>query len=513
MNRCEPMPKEDDLSEKARWWVTTAVLLALFLGAVDALIMSAAMPTIIADLGGLHAYSWVYSAYFLARAVSLPIFGKMADLYKIKSLFIVSISIFLAASIVAGISPNMVVLIGARIFQGIGAGGNFALVYIVLSDIAPHGKKGKTLSLASSIWGIASVLGPTLGGFIVSYFSWRWIFFINIPTSLFAMTLIAVFLVEIRQKKDRIHLDLAGVFTLSITIVGILTLLMVGGRDLRWLSPLSITLFTVSMLSGVGFYFIEKKSEEPILAMSFFSIRGFSIGNLSVFLSSFAIFSLFAYAPLFIQGALGKNPMQVGIAMLSLSLGWSIGSLLLGQVVHRIGEKTGAVAGALCLFAGAGLTLFFSHTTTMFTCFWVFYIVGTGMGLVVLSTLLVVQNCIEKSDLGVATSSHQFARTLGGTVGVGVCGGLVTAKMGAAFNALSRTDVFNGLSENLVSQLQNGIEHLFQPEFRSRLLPDLQVLLQKSVGESVKIVFWTVFFISILCLTFCLLLPAEEDSE
>lgn len=505
------MPKEGDISKKVRWWVITAALLALFLGAMDALIMSVAMPTIIADLGGLHVYSWVYSAYFLARAVSLPIFGKMADLYKIKSLFIVSISIFLVSSIVAGISPNMVVLILARIFQGIGAGGNFALVYIVLVDIAPHGKKAKTLSLAASIWGIASVLGPTLGGFIVSYFSWRWIFFINIPLSLFSMALIAVFLVETRQKKDRVHLDLAGAFTLSVTILGILTLVMVGGRDFRWLSPVSVTLFTVSILSGVGFYFIEKKSEEPILPITFFTIRGFSIGNLSVFLSSFAIFSLFAYAPLFIQGALGKNPMQVGIAMLSLSLGWSIGSLLLGQVVHRIGEKTGAVAGAICLLAGAGLTLFFSHTTTMFTCFWVFYLMGTGMGLVVLSTLLVVQNCLEKSDLGVATSSHQFARTLGGTVGVGVCGGLVTAKIGGALNALSRTDAFNGLSENLVSRLQNGIEHLFQPGFRSQLLPDLQVLLQKSVAESIQIVFWTVFFVSILCLVFCLFLPAEGD--
>ncbi len=460
----EPLRTDGDISEKSRWWVITAALIALFLGAMDALIVSAAMPTIIAELGGMQAYSWVYSAYFLARAVSLPIFGKMADLYKIKLLFIISIGIFLLASIVAGISPNIGVLIFARVFQGIGAGGNFALVYIVLADIAPAGKRAKSLSLASAIWGIASVLGPTLGGFIVTYFSWRWIFFINIPISLFSMVLIAFLLVEMRPKRDRVHLDLAGVFTLSIAILGPLMLLMLGGRDFEWLSPLSITLLTVSILSGIGFYFAEKKSKEPILALEFFAIRGFSIGNISVFLCSFSIFSLFAYAPLYIQDTLGKTPMQVGIAMLSLSLGWSIGSLVLGQVLHRIGEKTAAVAGAIFISVGTGLTLSFSPTTTMFACFWIFQLVGIGMGLVGLSTLLVVQNCLDTSDLGVATSTHQLARTLGGTVGVGVCGGF------------------------------------------------MQGMLQKSVGEGVQTVFWIVFLISLMCFVFCLLLPAKRDS-
>jgi len=460
----EPVRTEGDISEKSRWLVITAALIALFLGAMDALIVSAAMPTIIAELGGMHAYSWVYSAYFLARAVSLPIFGKMADLYKIKLLFIISIGIFLLSSIVAGMSPNIGILILARVFQGIGAGGIFALVYIVLADIAPAGKKAKTLSLASAIWGVASVLGPTLGGFIVTYFSWRWIFFINIPISLFSMVLITVFFVEIRPKRDRVHLDLAGVFTLSIAILGLLMLLMLGGRDFEWLSPPAVALLTVSILSGIGFYFAEKKSKEPILALEFFAIRGFSIGNISAFLCSFSIFSLFAYAPLYIQGTLGKTPMQVGIAMLSLSLGWSIGSLVLGQVLHRIGEKTAAIAGAIFLCIGTGLTLSFSHTTTLSACFWVFQLVGIGMGLVGLSTLLVVQNCLDNSDLGVATSSHQFARTLGGTVGVGVCGGFV------------------------------------------------QGMLQKSVGEGVQTVFWIVFLISLMCLVFCLFLPAKKVS-
>jgi len=498
------------VNEKVRLWVISAALLALFIGAMDSLIMSAAMPTIIADLGGLDIYSWVYTAYFLARAVALPVFGKLADLFKTKILFVTSIGAFMISSLVAGISPNMTVLIVARVFQGIAAGGNFALVYVVLTDMSPPGKRAKTLSLASFIWGIASVLGPTIGGVIVTYFSWRWVFFINIPICLFSITLLAVYLVEIRPKKNRVNLDMAGVATLSFTIVGLLTLLMLGGRDFGWLSSVSIGLVIITLVSGFGFYLSEKRAREPILALKFFTIRGFSIGNLSVFFSSFAIFSLFAYAPLFIQGALGRSPMQVGVAMLSLSLGWSLGSLLLGQVFYRLERKTASIIGAIFLVIGSGLTLMFNHQTSMTTCFWVFQLVGIGMGFVAISTLLVVQNALDESDLGVATSSNQFARSLGGTIGIGVSGVFVTAKIRTTMDALSLSGVIGALPANLVIQLRENYERLFQPGFQSQLLPQVKMALQKTMGENMRVVFWIVLAASLLCFISCLFLPAGK---
>ncbi len=505
--------KDKNITAKGRYWVISAALLALFLGALDALIMSAAMPTIIADLGGIHVYSWVYSAYFLARAVSLPIFGKLSDLFKTRTLFLISVSIFLVSSIVAGLAPNMAVLIFSRVFQGIGTGGNFALVYIVLADIAPPGKRAKTLSLASSVWGLSSVLGPTIGGFIVTYFSWRWVFFINIPTCLLSIALIAIFLVETRPKKAKADLDIAGAATLSLSVLAFLTLMMTGGRDFAWLSLESICLAAVTIISGLGFYYVEKRAVEPILELRFFKIRGFSIGNGSVFLSSFAIFALFAYAPLFIQGALGKTPMQVGIAMLSLSLGWSAGSFFLGQFFYKFGLKTGAITGAVFLSIGSGFTLTFTNLTSLFACFWVFMLVGAGMGFVTLSTLLVVQNCLDKSDLGVATTSHQFARSLGGTLGVGVCGGLVTAKITSAIDALSLSGTLDGLPADIILQIREHIERLFQPEFQSYLLPNVKTALQKSVGEGLHTVFWLVLAVSLICLAFCLCLPGGNNSE
>lgn len=499
-----------EISSKVRWLVIGAALTALFLGAMDALVMSAAMPTVIAELGGLDIYSWVYTAYFLARAVALPVFGKLADLFKVRALFLISISGFLVSSLAAGLATNMFVLIVARVFQGIAAGGNFALVYIVLSDMAPPGKRAKTLSLASFVWGIASVVGPTAGGFIVNYFSWRWVFFINIPICLISMAVLAAFLVEIRPKKKSVHLDLAGVATLSIAVVGLLSLMMLAGNEFDWTSTLAFSLIGITLISSIGFYFSEKAAPEPILALPFFKIRGFSIGNLSVFLSSFAIFALFAYAPLFIQGALGRSPAQVGLAMLSLSLGWSLGSLSIGQVFFRLDRKSVAIAGSVFLILGSGMTLNFNHQTSMTACFWVFLIVGIGMGFVAISTLIVVQEALDVTDLGVATSSNQFARSLGGTVGVGVCGGFVTGNIQASIDSLISTGALDRLPAHLIVQIRDNFERLFQPEFQSLLLPEIKTMLQQTVGDHMQIIFRIVFAVSIFCLISCLFLPGKE---
>jgi MFS family permease len=269
---------DQNLDPGKRIYIIAAALLALFLGAMDALIVSAAMPTIVAELGGMHLYSWVYSVYFLASALSLPIFGKLADLHKTRTLFIVSITIFILASVFAGLSSNMTFLIIVRVFHGIGAGGTFSLVYIALSDVSSPERRGKTLSLASSIWGIASILGPMLGGFIVTYFSWRWIFFINVPLGLLSLAGIALYLIETRAKKEKVYLDLPGVVLLSVFILALLIVFLLGGRTYEWYSIPIISLAILSIMAAGGFYYVEKRAAEPILSLRFFEIKGFRIG-------------------------------------------------------------------------------------------------------------------------------------------------------------------------------------------------------------------------------------------
>ncbi|MEJ2521154.1 MAG: MFS transporter, partial [Desulfuromonadales bacterium] len=223
----------------------------------------------------------------------------------------------------AGLSTSMVQLILARVLQGVGAGAAFALVYTLLADIAAPGKRGKMMSIASFVWGLASVLGPPMGGFIVNYWSWRWIFFINLPLGFLSFLGIYLYYKETRVKKRRAALDLFGAATLTLTVLSLLTVFLMTGNHFRWLSLPIIGLLSVSLAGGVAFYYAEKHAADPILSIDFLTQPGFSTGNAAAFLSSFAIFSLAAFSPLFIQGALGKSPAEMGVAMIPLSLAWS----------------------------------------------------------------------------------------------------------------------------------------------------------------------------------------------
>ena len=257
------VPSQRDSVRRAL--IIWASLLALFLGALDALVMTAAMPTIIAELGGLHLYAWTYTSYFLARAVALPIFGKLADMHSTRGLFLFAIGLFLGASVAAGCSPSMEFLVVTRIFQGIGGGGIFALVYVVLTDVSAPEQRARTISFASLVWGVSSLIGPTLGGFIVTWFSWRWIFFINIPLGLFSFYGIAAYFQEFREKTAGKKLDLLGALLLSGFILGLLILIMTGGRELRVFSLPYFLIGIVTLISGVWFYRVETRAENPML--------------------------------------------------------------------------------------------------------------------------------------------------------------------------------------------------------------------------------------------------------
>lgn len=493
-----------DSDSARRNWIIWAALLALFLGALDALVMTAAMPTIIAELGGLHLYAWTYTSYFLARAVALPIFGKLSDMYSTRLLFLFAIGLFLAASIAAGCSPSMEFLVVARVFQGIGGGGIFALVYVVLSDVSPPEQRAKTISFASAVWGVSSLVGPTLGGFIVTWFSWRWIFFINIPLGLFSFYGIASYFQEFRQKTTGKTLDLLGALLLSGFILGLLTLIMTGGRELPVSSLPYILIGIATIVSGICFYLVEGRAENPMLDFSFFKNPSYALGNVLVFFASFAIFSLFAYAPILLQGALSQTPLQVGYAMLSLSLGWSIGSLAVGRNMHWIGAKKATLIGTVLVVIGTGLTLLFSRTTTIGECFIAFLIVGLGMGFVSLTTLLVVQDSVEPADLGVATSFHQFSRTMGGTIGVGLCGGIVTDRLISELTTAGQR-----LPENLIGMLKESMANLFQKEFQAMVPDVMQALLQDAVLKGVYLALVIVFVVSLFNLGLSLLLPRK----
>lgn len=500
---------EVPLTSRQRTYVITAALTALFLGALDALIISTAMPTIVAELGGLALFSWVYASYFLSRAVSLPIFGKLADRLPGKPLFLFSIFLFSTASLLAGFADSMLTLTLTRIFQGIGAGGNFALVYIVLSEVTPPEQRGKTLSLASSIWGIASVLGPPLGGVIVTWFSWRWIFWLNVPIGALALFGIWRFFTETRHKSPRGGLDLAGISFMTTGLLAFLSLLLMGGRSFPWSSAPGVALMVTAPLCALGFYWAEKRAQDPLLAMAFLRRPGFASGNAAVFFSSFAIFALFAFAPLFIQGVMGRRPLEVGMGMLALSLGWSVGSIVIGQVVHRVGFKSASLGGGLLLSIGCGIPLLFGVDTGMGALFAAYATIGLGMGGISLATLLAVQESLEMENLGVATSTHQLARTMGGTVGVGVCGGVVNLGM-RRMNGLLPADTTAGGGTAEAGEVMTRI---LQPEVLAQLPVEAQTRLREAVAATMQDVQWGVVAAALICVAACLAIPHGKPEK
>ena len=506
-------PVSHPLAPGRRLMLILATLLALFLAALDTLIMSAVMPTIVGDLGGLNLYSWVFSAYMLSRAVALPVFGKLADLFPNRTLYLAAILIFLAGSVLAGLAHSMLALTVFRAIQGIGAGGNFALVYIVLSDISEPENRGRMMSYASFIWGLASVLGPSLGGFMVSWVSWRWIFFINVPIGLISLAGIWFFLTETREKREYADIDYAGILTLVVSILSFLTAFLLGGRDYGWASPQILGLFLLSILSGVGFYIAEKRSHEPILCFEFFRLRGFSTGNGLVFFSSVAIFSLSAFCPLYIQGALGRSPSELGLVMMVLSLGWSAGALYCGRRSHQQGEKIFALAGSVVLIVGSVMAVRFSAATSLWTCAAALGLAGVGMGFTSIATLLVVQNSVEKRDLGVVTSSHQFTRTLGGTVGIGICGSLVTARFAQVAAGLNTADLGGRIPPAVMAQIRQNFENFFRPDIRRQLSDTVASMLHQAIGNSVVDVFWLVLAAAVISLAFGFLLPRRAVAQ
>ncbi len=467
------------------------------------------MPTIVADLGGLKLYSWIFSAYMLTRTISLPLFGKLADLYSSKKLFIIAVGAFLIGSLLAGVVNTMPQLILLRALQGIGAGGNFALSYIVVSEVSAPEERGKMMGLISFVWGVSSVLGPLLGGFIVTYLTWPWVFYINVPICGLAVFFILRYYQETRPKKDA-AIDYLGAISLSTCVLALLFAFLLLGEARAWYSRELIGLFVMSILAGALFWHAERRALEPILPLHFFKLTGFTLANGAAFFSSFAIFSLLAFIPLFVQGTLGRTAAELGLVMVPLSLGWSAGALVCGRVVNRLGEKFLSVSGALLMFFSIASTLTFDSNTGLMYLSAVICPIGIGMGFVSVATLLQVQKSLHESDLGVATSSQQFARTLGGTIGIGISGAMVSHYIDQAVSILTSSPLGADIPASLASQLSRDLQEFLRPEIVGSL-PNVAVnAIRESIGKGVEAVFWAALLVSFISIIMCKMLPERK---
>ncbi|MFJ8779279.1 MULTISPECIES: DHA2 family efflux MFS transporter permease subunit [unclassified Streptomyces] len=438
-----------------------ALLLGMLLAALDQTIVSTALPTIVSDLGGMEHLSWVVTAYLLASTAATPLWGKLGDQYGRKRLFQTAIVIFLIGSALCGMAQNMPQLIGFRALQGLGGGGLMVLSMAIVGDLVPPRERGRYQGLFGAVFGATSVLGPLLGGLFTEHLSWRWVFYVNLPVGVVALTVIAVVL-RIPRKSRKHVIDYLGTFLIAAVATCLVLVASLGGNTWAWGSPQIVGLAVLGVLLAVVFVGVERRAAEPVLPLKLFRVRTFTLSAVISFIVGFAMFGALTYLPTFLQVVHGVSPTMSGVHMLPMVLGLLVSSTVSGQIVSRTGRwKVFPVAGTGVTTLGLLLLHRLdenSSTWVMSVCFCVF---GLGLGLVMQVLVLIVQNAVSYEDLGVATSGATFFRSIGASFGVAIFGTVFANRLGDKLaEALRGAQLPPGVSVSGIEADSRGLAEL-----------------------------------------------------
>ena len=407
----------------------SGALLGLLLAALDQTIVATALPRIVADLHGLNHLSWVVTAYLLTSTVTVPLYGKLSDLYGRRRLFIVAIVLFLVGSALCGAAQSMDELVVFRALQGLGAGGLIPLTFVVIGDLFSPRERGRFQGLTGAVWAVAAVAGPLLGGVLTDSASWRWIFYINLPLGGLALVVIATKMHLPFERREH-AIDYLGAVVLTSGAVALLLAAVWGGQNYPWSSGEIVGLFAAGALLVAAFLVVELRVPEPLIALALFRNSIFAVASVAGIVVGAVLYGALIYIPLFVQGVSGGSATNSGIALIPLSLGWVAASILSGQLISRIGRyRVFPIAGSVFLVVGFWLLTRINSATTTLTTTEDMLVVGVGLGLMVQTYLLAVQNAVAPSQMGVATASVQFFRSIGGTFGVAALGGVLTSRL------------------------------------------------------------------------------------
>ena len=421
--------------------VTIGIMFSLFLASMESTVVATAMPTIVGQLGGLEHYSWVFSAFMLASTTTVPLYGKLSDLYGRRNIYLAAMALFLVGSIFCGQAQSMTQLIFARSLQGIGAGGIAPLAFILIGEMFTLEQRAKMQGFFSGVWGVSSIAGPLLGGFIVDQLSWHWVFYVNIVPGLLAAGLVAFAWLDQPQSHARPAVDYAGALLLTSSIVILLIGLMDLGTASSWLLiGIAVVLFALLL-------WVESRAADPILPITLFrQDRLFATTIAHGVFSGWALFGTISYIPLFVQSVIGTSATQAGLTITPLLLGWVTASIIGTRLLLRTGYYKLAITGTTLLFVGAILLATVNMNTSQTLLMIYITIMGIGMGLAIPSFLIAVQTTVERRNLGTATSTIQFSRSIGGTLGVSAMGAALGMRLASNLSA-------SGLNPKLVGQL------------------------------------------------------------
>jgi EmrB/QacA subfamily drug resistance transporter len=456
----KPMPRRQVV------FTMGGLMLALFLAALDQTVVSTAMPRIIADLGGFDRFTWVTTSYLVASTTAVPIVGRLSDLYGRKAFFIGGIIVFLVGSVLAGASQTMNQLIFFRAIQGIGGGSMMALSFASVGDLFPPAERGKYQGIVAGVFGLSSVIGPTLGGFITDNLSWNWVFYINVPLGLAVIVLFIRFFPHIRPDRLARRLDYAGMALLVLIVVPLLVGLSLGGVEFEWLSLQVVGILLFAILMIVAFIAVEQRAAEPIMPLSIYSNRVVSISLLAVFITGFGMFGAIIFVPLFFQGVLGASATSSGSFLTPMMLSMVVAATLAGQTLSRFGGhyRIQGLIGIAIMCGGMVLMSRMTADTSYVQAVGSIVVMGLGLGITFPSFTISVQNAVPHNLLGVVTSATQFYRSVGGALGLAVLGSYMASRFAAGLSDSLPAEVRRALPEEQLSEMSNNPQVLVNPE-------------------------------------------------
>jgi EmrB/QacA subfamily drug resistance transporter len=412
-------------------------MLSIFLGAMESTVVATAMPTVVAALGGMEIYSWVFSGFLLTSTVTMPLWGRLSDLLGRRPVYMAGMAIFLLGSALSGLASDMVQLIAFRMVQGLGAGSLIALGMTIVGDLYGLEERARKQGYLSGVWGVASLVGPLLGGALTDHVSWRWVFYINLPFGLLAMALIGSGLAGERPPARRPVIDGAGLALFAGAVTALLWSLVEAGRPGGWSRPGTLASLAVAALGVALFVGVERRAREPIVPMSLFGNRMVVAAMVTGFLSGMAMFGAISFVPLFMQAVGGTSAMVAGFVLTPFVLGWVAMSVTSARLVLRTGYRVLVVGGMMCLMVAFVFFTTWGEDLTSGQAMLHVLLAGIGMGLVFVPMLIAVQAAVPRGELGVATSVTQFFRAIGGAVGLSVMGAVMAQRLHAGLPVAS----------------------------------------------------------------------------
>jgi EmrB/QacA subfamily drug resistance transporter len=477
--------------------VLGSIILAMFMAAIEGTIVATAIPSIVADLGGFSLFSWVFSSFLLAQAVTIPIYGKLADLYGRKPVFTFGVLVFLTGSVLCGFAKTMNMLILFRLIQGLGAGAVQPIATTIVGDIYTMTERARIQGYISSVWGISSILGPGLGAFFVQYVRWSWIFWVNIPIGLFAVAGIWFFLGETVHKQEH-KIDYMGSALIFVSISALMVVFIQAGTVWSWSSAPVLLLLGVFLAGTYLFIRQEKLVTEPIMPLEIWKNPLIVVSNLATLTTGVVLIGVSSFLPTYIQGVMGKSPIIAGFALSFMSMGWIIGATVAGKVMFKYGFRRIAVIGGIWILIGS---VFFITLRPERGWLWAgvgSLLIGFGMGLARTVFIVGIQNSVKWKMRGVATASNMFMNILGNAMGAAVLGGILN---------LTLTSYLMGVRGETLKV--DVINVLLDPVKRGTLSQGVLQIMSLGLAIALQYVFWGLFILALLSFILIMFFPAK----